>query len=90
MENLAKQFVSRANSMGMKGRARDRAALEFYLGAAAISVGNLQQQLLFSASMISVRGYAFVLEMAKVAPEENPAAKRRRLNKVRQAEVAAS
>jgi hypothetical protein len=68
MSGLAQSFVARAESQEMKGKARDRAALEFFLGAAAISVGKLQEQILFNASMIAVRGFSWVKELAGKQP----------------------
>lgn len=57
-------FVARAEAQGLKGKARDRAALEFVLGAATYAEGEDQQSLLFIASIVAVRGYSYVKQLA--------------------------
>lgn len=61
-------FVNRAEAQHTRGIKRDRAALEYICGAAAMYelCGNKDavQALLFLATMVSVRGYSWVLETA--------------------------
>ena len=56
---VAKTFMLRAKAQGLKGKARDRAALEFFLGgAAALMTGADRDRLTALAWVVSVRGYA--------------------------------
>ena len=68
--NFAQSCVDRMVAQQCKGKARDRAALEFYVGAAALisnAIGTnnpVWSQLSIAATMVSVRGFKFVEEMA--------------------------
>ncbi len=70
MENITKHvatvFCTRANTLELKGKARDRAALEFVLGAAsAVDDGSPDQQaLLMCGTMVAVRGFSWLQETA--------------------------
>jgi hypothetical protein len=62
-QRIASTFVEREANMERKGKARDRAALEFVIGAAAALDGEEQQKVLLLATMVSVRGYAQLASM---------------------------
>lgn len=68
---ICKVFVARAHNGEMKGKARDRAALEFIVGAnaGAFHAGNndLCSHLQTIAFLVSVRGYSEVERLAKDA-----------------------
>lgn len=62
---IAQRFVDRATELGMKGKRRDAAALEYFVGAAALAeaIGdNLLHQYLgrVTAFIIAIHGYAGV------------------------------
>ncbi len=66
---IANNFCTRAAELEMKGRARDKAALEFFLGAAAglLAAGNTiagNHVLRVAAMLITTRGYAEVQAIA--------------------------
>lgn len=60
-------FVARAEAHELKGKARDRAALEFVLGAATYADGDDSAALYFIASIVACRGYAYVKQLADEA-----------------------
>jgi hypothetical protein len=67
---LAKRFIGRSEKLGYKGKARDKAALDFFCGALALAeaidtplVGVLGNNVF----LISIRGFAHVKEMAEKA-----------------------
>jgi hypothetical protein len=71
---LAVSFVERAKYLGLKGKARDNAVLDFFCGAACAleKVGKHEeaQQVGMTAAMIlSTRGYLGLIEF--VTPREN-------------------
>lgn len=74
IEALAKLFISRASSQGLKGKARDRAAIEFFVGAAAyasIAFGASSKEWSTTSAvafLVSLRGYVEVEALAK--PQE--------------------
>lgn len=62
---LAKGFIARAEAQGMKGKARDRAAMEFFLGAAsALRFAGRDEDaghvILCAAMVLCSRGYSEV------------------------------
>lgn len=70
LQTLASRFVERANALHYRGRRRDDAALDYFLGAAtgasiagdetlALALGNL------TGLVLSLRGYAEVERLAK-------------------------
>lgn len=61
-KELAQKFIDRAAEQGMKGKARDRAALEFVCGAASVD-----ERFLGLAFLVSVRGYSHLFETANAA-----------------------
>lgn len=72
-QQLATAFISRSKEQGLKsGLRRDKAALEFFIGAASyakvigdeLAFGGLG----FDCSMICVRGARYVEELAAKAP----------------------
>jgi hypothetical protein len=77
-KTLAKQFISRAEAQGLKGKARDRAAIEFFVGASALAVaehgGNSKAWGAVSswAFLVSFRGYAEVEALARDPEPEAP------------------
>lgn len=64
---IAKAFIERSTTMGLKGKARDRAALEFAIGAAnALDIAGIKDSgATFFAFMVATRGYGQVLDAAK-------------------------
>jgi hypothetical protein len=73
---LAAQFVARAEAQGMKGAARDRAAIEFFCGAVAGQVAlqgehddTAQHWLRVTALLITTRGYSEVANIARGSPK---------------------
>lgn len=67
---IAQRFVERATALELKGVRRDRAALDYFCGAAAGAeqAGNLalaNQIGATAALMVSVRGYAAVVELSR-------------------------
>lgn len=70
---ICKAFVARAEHQGMKGKARDRAALEFLCGA-SVAARELSGNEANASSiqmlvvMVSIRGYSEVKAMAGVKP----------------------
>lgn len=66
---IAKAFIARVEATGMKGAARDRAALEYFLGAYAALVATDpegSEKVAVAASLfVAVGGYAGVLSIAK-------------------------
>lgn len=68
-KELCQKFIERANAQGMKGKARDRAALEFVCGAATVN-----ERFVGLAFMISVRGYTELVEVATQPERETKAA----------------
>lgn len=64
------QFVKRSAALGLKGKARDRAAIEFLVGAAAFAVARFGEKspewcaLSSAAFMVSIRGYAELEHLA--------------------------
>jgi len=69
LKKLAGTFEARVKNQGLKGKARDRAALEFFCGAAAAldAAGDKDeaQSVTFNAFLISVRGYEIVTDILK-------------------------
>lgn len=70
--SLCKSFVARANDQCLKGKKRDVAALEFFLGAARaaqLTAGDAhpitQGILSFAAFAIAIRGYGMIEDRAK-------------------------
>lgn len=62
---VAQRFVDRATELGMKGKRRDAAALEYFVGATALaeaSGDNLLHQHLgrITAFIVAIHGYAGV------------------------------
>lgn len=79
LEALARGFKERSEALGYKGRARDRAALDYYMGAwvtlDASGDPNANKVGVIGAMLIATRGYAYVLEYVqelddKAAQEE--------------------
>lgn len=76
IRNIAAGFIRRAEYHDMKGKARDRAAVEFFLGAVTglkalagddehSEAGKLCEHLLrVTTMMVGVRGYKAVVELA--------------------------
>ncbi len=76
VQRLAKLFVHRATELELKGKKRDDAAIEFFMGAYAgchtLSMGNKDSAagmaadhiLRVTSMVICVRGYAAVKEIA--------------------------
>lgn len=67
---IAKRFVERAGALNMKGAARDRAALDYFTGAAAgaelAGDAALAQSIgMVAALIVSVRGFFGVKELAE-------------------------
>ena len=58
-KELAKRFISRAKAQGMKGKARDRAAIEFFCGAIAVD-----ERYSLAAFLVAARGFEGVEELA--------------------------
>lgn len=75
---LAQTFIKRAEERALKGRTRDKAAIEFYVGAAAYALAEHGEDSKewnaagLTAFLVASRGYAEVLDMAK---EEAPKVK---------------
>ena len=70
IQKLAQRFVGRAAETRMRGKKRDEASLEFFLGAAALAEAQgdeplCQHILKISGWMISIRGFKAVEELAK-------------------------
>lgn len=66
---LAKRFIERAEALQLKGRRRDNAALDYFVGAAVLAELNGDADLsnhlgTISALIISVRGFFGVKELA--------------------------
>lgn len=75
VKTIAERFVERSSALGLKGKKRDDAALDYFLGAAAGAelAGDVQmacQLGLVSAMIISVRGYAGVVSLASEMVKE--------------------
>ena len=75
LQRLCIQFVERADHFEMKGKSRDKLAIEFLVGAAtALQNTNHEEAdhvLKCVAFIIAVRGYAEVKRIAMDAQEEN-------------------
>lgn len=68
VQTIAKAAVTRFEAQGLKGKARDRAALEFVIGAAnALQLIHDYHGLTGLALIVSVRGYAELEQIAKEA-----------------------
>lgn len=66
---LAQRFIERAEALGYKGKARDKAALDYFVGAATLADLQANHALAqhlgtVSALIVSVRGYFGVRELA--------------------------
>lgn len=66
---IAAQFVARAEARGLKGKARDNAALEFALGGvSALRAAGLEAEAghleVVTVMLVSVRGYRGLAELA--------------------------
>jgi hypothetical protein len=70
-ERTCAHFVARALEQGLKGKARDRAAVEFMTGAAAYAAAahgtdSVQWRTMsIAAFMTASRGYAYIAEKVK-------------------------
>lgn len=69
MREIAALFVRRANAQEMTGRARDKAAMEFFCGALAVAEVTNDAELvnalgLFSGFLLAPRGYSEVVKLA--------------------------
>ena len=68
---LCKQFVARAEHLGMKGKARDNAAIEFFAGALAaldaINHADVNHVATVTQLVICTRGYSEVKRIAEKA-----------------------
>ena len=73
---LAREWIERADGTGLKGRARDRAALDFIIGAGAYgrALGPTFPNLGTLAWVVSVRGHSELARIAASSPqvEEEP------------------
>ena len=70
-KNLAAKFIERADALGYKGKKRDDAALDFFVGAGAVAAetGNAELAMHLTrvvVMIISVRGFFGVKELAAV------------------------
>lgn len=66
--HIAKQFVERSAALGYKGKARDNAAIDYIVGAAAALQAINHEELgsvTAMAFIVSVRGYAEVIKYAE-------------------------
>jgi hypothetical protein len=57
---VAQGFINRAANLEMKGRTRERAAIDFMCGAATVD-----SRLVGAAFLVATRGYSEILELAK-------------------------
>lgn len=75
---LCNQFIARSIAQGMKGKTRDRAALEFVLGAATLAdcIGDkaLYSPLAFLGLMVAARGFEEVKRRAEDQPTSDETA----------------
>lgn len=73
--NLAKAFIKRATELGYKGKKRDDAALNYFVGAAVLAElqgNNILYQHLgrLAGFLIAIHGYAAVKDIAKRQPKK--------------------
>lgn len=70
--NVCAQFVARSLAQGLKGVKRDRAALEYIIGATALAESikdtTLVTMLCMLATLTSVRGFSVIEQRSKVKP----------------------
>lgn len=69
LNQLAKQFRDRATAQGLRGKAADKAAIEFFLGAAAAlgmvgKTDDMNQVINWTSLVLCTRGFREVERMA--------------------------
>lgn len=81
VQKIAKLFITRAEHLNLRGRKRDDAAMEFFVGA-AMGVNTLVKEkgddastlydhiILVASLLIATRGYAAVVGLAKDREQE--------------------
>ena len=77
---ICAQFVSRADAQGMKGKARDKAGLEFILGACAAlrasgATNDAEHLERVACLLIATRGHSEIVRLADayILTEDKPA-----------------
>jgi hypothetical protein len=70
-KTIAEKFIERSEALGYKGKQRDKAALDFFCGAAAALDEDGGSKLGGVIMLISIRGYLGLLEVLKAKDEED-------------------
>lgn len=68
IKTLAQVILRRCEAQGVKGRKRDEACLEFFVGAGALAAAqgqdDLASQIAFATMLVATRGHRYVVEAA--------------------------